>query len=922
MPSPTTIGPFEILGKLGSGGMGVVYKARDPRLNRLVALKLLPEGSGAAARERFQREALAIAALNHPHICTLYEVGYEPGTDGREGQPYLVMELLEGETLYARLAAGRVSTTEAITWGAEIADALQAAHARGILHRDLKPANIHITQRGTSKVLDFGLAQFAPNPSDADAQTLADNPVGPDRAPLTTPGATLGTYAYMSPEQARGEPTDARSDIFSLGVVLYEMAAGQAPFQGRTSADISAAILMRTPPPPSSVREGLPTRLDDIIAQCLEKNPELRFQSAADLRVGLRRQLGSVPPASGVGSQASGLRGEFERPQRDSGSTSVATVSATRPRRRWALAAAAACATVVVASIAWFALRPRALPPAQLAFRQLTFTGQVQDAAVSPDGKFLVHVDTDTQGTSLHLMSVANASDTQIVPPGAGCCQSPTFSPDGNTIYFAATNLLQAVPVLGGEVRTVAPDVCSSAAFSPDGQTIAVVGPTSGGSALYTARADGSQLRLLRDPSPAGYNSRCWIGGPLFPDAPAWSPDGRWIAVDRSGNGADVSDHIELIAPDTGRFKTFGPDLGLSVSDLSWLPDGSGLILALRKPPTAPSQVWELTYPDGKLTQLTHDLQGYDRVTVAPQTAGGVALALVHSAPESSVWLQATRGGAFAQLPGGGANQDGASGLAWSPSGEVVSFRLLGSEPQIWIEGGAAPARRLPLPAMPAVIGHPTIAPDGTIFFEGIQPGGSWQIYRAAATGGEITSVAPNSFYGVLPALLDTGRSVAFLHIAKNALDQNAWVDSTTGGPGHQLWSGRIFTNFLLAMPDQTAILVLAQGNGRDGVFTVVARDGVATPTKLSWFRTWRGDPTGPPYGITPDGKSFIATVSHGSVDNLWAFPLDASAPYALTHFNDLSISAFAYSHDGRLALSRGKPNRDAVLATGLGGSR
>src|SRR6185312_11630662 len=206
-----SVGPFEIVENRGAGGMGEVFKARDTRLNRFVALKFLPEGAGAAARDRFRREAQAIAALNHPHICTLYEVGDD------NGQPYLVMELLEGETLHARLARGTVASTQAIAWGAEIADALQAAHAKGILHRDLKPGNIFLTQRGDIKVLDFGLAQFALTAaSDPDAPTA----VSPGAGPLTSPGSTLGTYAYMSPEQARGEPTDARSDLFSLGVVL------------------------------------------------------------------------------------------------------------------------------------------------------------------------------------------------------------------------------------------------------------------------------------------------------------------------------------------------------------------------------------------------------------------------------------------------------------------------------------------------------------------------------------------------------------------------------------------------------------------------------------------------------------------------------------------------------------------------------
>ncbi|HET9783608.1 MAG TPA: serine/threonine-protein kinase, partial [Terriglobales bacterium] len=216
MSTHRQIGPFELLDPLGAGGMGEVFKARDTRLNRFVAIKFLPEAASDIARERFQREAQAIGSLNHPHICTLHEVGDD------HGRPFLVLELLEGETLFHRLQRGPVPMPQLAQWGAEIADALQAAHAKGILHRDLKPANIFITPRGSVKVLDFGLAQFAQA-----AAAGADTMTSPGAAPLTAPGTTMGTWAYMSPEQARGEPTDARSDIFSCGVVLYEMAGGQ-----------------------------------------------------------------------------------------------------------------------------------------------------------------------------------------------------------------------------------------------------------------------------------------------------------------------------------------------------------------------------------------------------------------------------------------------------------------------------------------------------------------------------------------------------------------------------------------------------------------------------------------------------------------------------------------------------------------------
>ncbi|MGH9484770.1 MAG: protein kinase domain-containing protein, partial [Terriglobales bacterium] len=437
MNPPHEIGPFEILERLGAGGMGEVWRARDTRLNRFVAVKFLPEAAGETARERFQREALAIAALNHPNICTLYEAGEH------EGQAFLVMELLEGETLHNRLQRGPAAVPQLTTWAAEIADALEAAHAKGILHRDLKPANIFITQRGAVKVLDFGLAQFAlAAAADAEAPTITT----PDRrfGPLTTPGTTMGTYAYMSPEQARGEATDARSDIFSLGVVLYEAAAGKPAFHGRTSADLTAAVLTFTPPAAGA------GRLDDIIARCLEKDPGLRYQSAADLHSDIKRLQAS----------ASHLN-------------TPAVHAAQGSHRRW-LWPAIAVVVIAAAVLAWLRLRtPAPVAPPQLTFQPLTYSGHVVDAVISPDGKFLAHVDATPQGYALRLLSIASGSDIQIVPPGDGCCQSPSFSGDGGQVYFLQDRVLKAVPVLGGAERVIAHGACSGAGFAPDGSEIA-----------------------------------------------------------------------------------------------------------------------------------------------------------------------------------------------------------------------------------------------------------------------------------------------------------------------------------------------------------------------------------------------------------------------------------------------------------------
>jgi len=278
------VGAYEIVTLIGAGGMGEVYRARDTRLDRTVAIKVLPAemSSDPDRRERFDREARAISSLNHPHICILHDVG------NQDGASYLVMECREGETLASRLSKGPLPIDQVLRYAIEIADALDAAHAAGIIHRDLKPANIFVTKRGQTKVLDFGLAKLAQD-NRAAALTLDENAPTLNEVHLTNPGTALGTVAYMSPEQARGENLDAQSDLFSFGVVLYEMATGRPAFPGKTTAVIFNEILNKTPTPPARLNPEVPPKLDEIIDRCLEKDRELRYHTAADVRANLKR---------------------------------------------------------------------------------------------------------------------------------------------------------------------------------------------------------------------------------------------------------------------------------------------------------------------------------------------------------------------------------------------------------------------------------------------------------------------------------------------------------------------------------------------------------------------------------------------------------------------------------------------------------
>jgi len=891
-----TISHYKITKILGSGGMGEVYLADDTKLRRKVALKLLPRQFSAdrERKSRFEKEAQAVSALNHPNIITIYEIE-DAGNDS-----FMATEYIDGQTLRERIAEKVFTWQESVRIAIQVASALESAHSVGIIHRDIKPANIMIRRDGIVKVLDFGLAKLtAPDSGNFDTRDL------------TAPQRVMGTINYMSPEQALGETIDRRTDIYSFGIVLYEMLTGSLPFAGdgdRAAGDRSAGDSRE-------FSDTIPTTLEQIVKHALKKDRNDRYQTFSDLRADLKSLLrDSQTDIDYAFTDETVLQTD---PNNSIHATGSSSQIAQRPARSAAWVIVPLLIFALAIGVYWTFFYSRGSSNVNhfqsIKLDALTAHGSATAVAISPDGKYIAYAKNEDDGRhSLWLRQTASAGDTQIVPPGSAEYQFLKFSQDSNSLYSVASEAedqprsLYQMTTLGRNRRRITSGVDSQISFSPAGNELTFIRVSDGSSSIIIADLQGGNERSV--------TTRKYPE--VYGDEVSWSPDGRLIAVPTLTRGATYAGGMAVVDVATG-VETRLPlkeEKLLRISQIAWTSDGKGLIYT----PYAADmgqryQIRYASYPSGEVQNVTNDLSSYEDFSLTADSETMVAIQREYS---MGIWLTAENDPKNAvAINSKTAADDGERGISWTSDGKIV---FVSSE------------------------------------------GGAQNIWRMDVDGGNPKPLTTDYTFGkILPTLSIGGDAITFLGraidpVTKELVPGNTF--SQMDAEGHNL---RQVVNdpdcaFVAASADRHWVVYTSRADGQFRIWKVPLAGGAAvklTDVESTWpaisrdgklvayFITEKGKPerigiisidggkpirtielpttvninAGLAWNRSGDGILFVNTL--GTTSNIWMQPVNGTKPTPLTAFKEFQIAAFALNPQGsRLAIARGSRNRNVVL--------
>ena len=883
------VGHYRVISFLGAGGMAEVYLAEDTKLDRKVAIKLLAAENNLRGRQLnlLEREARAASALNHPNIITIYEIGRF------EDKAFIVSEFIAGATLRQHLRNQRLSANQAIDIALQIARALSVAHDAGIVHRDIKPENVMLRADGYVKVLDFGLATILEDRESSlikKLKVLETNPV---------PGLLIGTLKYMSPEQAQGLILDARTDIFSLGALIYEMIAGHSPFSGETNSDVIDSIL-KAEPPLAEYFADAPPDLQNIVSRCLCKEREQRYQSAKDLLNDLNNLRRRLEVQSEFGSAAVVGNSSANTDTASTRLTGFERLIARMGRRKvwWiALTSALLAGTILLTIMLTLKNKTKRAEAFQNAtITKLISDGRSRDSAISPDGKYVAYVLDEPPQQTIRITQVATNESRQLVPPGAERLSALTFSRDGDRLFYvryekgSQLDTLYEIKISGGQPKRILSEVHSPISFSPDGQHFAFYRRHEGGNALLIAASDGTQEKELSSRDDA--NRFC-----DYPCGPTWSPDGSVIVCLIEGSGFNnITDFIAVNVKD-GSERIFSSADRCFVTGISWLSDGSGLMMSAHKGlGSAPThQIWHMSYPSGDARRVTNDLSDYVGVSI---TADSSVLAVTQRSSIETMLVISTKDATRTRAIN--FSRSLFYGLSWSPDGKIVYAQINKELVDIWrMNPDGTEQEQLTFNS--GINVFPSVSPDGKyILFSSFRqasiaiwrmdidgrnqkrlveiaeasptscsPDSKWVLFRDAqhwwrvpVDGGEKVPIPGYDW----PAISPDGKSVAWLYSNETESFGIAIAPFEGGDPIRKI--------HLEATPGRTSF---------------------EDETKVMWSR---------------DGRALIFNTA-----DLWLQPLHGGSPKQLTNFQGDTALWYDLSPDGQqLAVVRSTGSNDTVL--------